>query len=110
MSKKNDNAARDKKRSPKSKSESKSGSKSESTAQNNAEHKLPDPVAYAHALTNIAERSQKIIQDYVQRHQGEQDMAFNHNSVLEAFTEVWGKMLNDPSRILSAAKASCKSA
>ena len=69
--------------------------------------RLPDPVAVSQAMTDIAERSQKLVADFLQRQAESADPSTNMDplNIGNAFFEMTSKMISDPARVVQAQMA-----
>jgi polyhydroxyalkanoate synthase len=65
--------------------------------------KLPDPVEMSQTMQSIAEKSQKLITDFVERHQLQQpETPFDPMNIASAFYEMTTRMMTDPAKIMQA--------
>jgi polyhydroxyalkanoate synthase len=67
--------------------------------------KMPDPELVAETMSTIAERSQRIVQDFVQRQKeadGHEFQVMDPAVVGRAFGELYAQMLRDPTRMVDA--------
>ena len=67
------------------------------------ETKIPDPVAMGKAMTDIAERSQRLVNDFLARQsQDGAPASFDPLNVGNAFLEMTSKMMADPAMVMRA--------
>jgi len=65
--------------------------------------KLPDPVELSQTMQNIAEKSQKLIGDFMERQQPQYaDTPFDPMSIASAFYEMTTRMMTDPTKVMQA--------
>ncbi|HLS69206.1 MAG TPA: class I poly(R)-hydroxyalkanoic acid synthase [Kiloniellales bacterium] len=77
---------------------------SEQQGQSDPEVRVPDPVAFSKSMTEIMERSQKLVADFLQRHAQEQPQTVTHDplNIGGAFMEMTARMMSDPVRLMQA--------
>ena len=73
-------------------------------AEEEAEVRLPDPVAMSRAMTDIAERSQRLVTDFLARRDGA-SATVDPLNIGGAFFEMTARMMADPSRVMQAQMA-----
>ncbi len=67
------------------------------------EIKLPDPVEFSKSMAQIAERSQKLVADFLSRQQpGSEGGAMDPLNVGAAFMEMTHRMMADPAKLMQA--------
>lgn len=65
--------------------------------------KMPDPVELSHSVARIAERSQRLIMDFMERRAGaEHKTALDPLNIGSAFIELTQRMMADPSYLMKA--------
>jgi polyhydroxyalkanoate synthase len=64
--------------------------------------KLPDPVELSRAVAMIAERSQRLVQEFLARHQSGEGGTVDPFNISGAFFEMTAKLLADPTRLMRA--------
>jgi len=67
--------------------------------------KLPDPVEAVRSLASVAERSQKLIADFLQRQAAGGQTDMDPLKVGQAFLDMTSKMMADPSKVFEAQMA-----
>ena len=71
--------------------------------QNGADMKFVDPSELSKAMTNIAERSQRIVTDFLSRQGGDKSMGLSDPmNIGEAFLQMTSKLMADPSKLMEA--------
>ncbi len=70
--------------------------------QESPEIKMPDPVEMSKAMTDIAERSQKIVTDFLERQEGDAPEALDPLNIGNAFMEMTARMMADPAKLVEA--------
>jgi polyhydroxyalkanoate synthase subunit PhaC len=63
--------------------------------------KLPDPAVLGHSMADIAERSQRIVSEWLKRQTGEHPSADPLN-IGSAFLEMTARMMTNPARVMKA--------
>ncbi len=63
---------------------------------------LPDPVEMSQKMANIAERSQKLVSDFLERHDGEHKPNLDPLNIGGAFLEMTTQMMSDPAKMMQA--------
>src|SRR4051794_37505704 len=64
---------------------------------------LPDAVELSREMAEIAEKSQRLVADFLQRQGGEQGIGMsNPMAIGAAFFEMTARMMSDPSRLVQA--------
>lgn len=63
--------------------------------------KLPDPAAIGRSMTDVAERSQRIVSEWLKR-QGDQKPAADPLNIGSAFLEMTAKLMANPARLMQA--------
>ena len=79
-------------------------SKSAGKAADNGEDagfKLPDPAAVGRSMADIAERSQRIVSEWLKR-QGEEEHAVDPLNIGSAFLEMTAKLMTNPAHLMKA--------
>ena len=66
------------------------------------EIKLPDPVEMSQKMADIAERSQKLVTDFLERQSSEPDTSLDPLNVGSAFLEMTAHMMTDPVKLMQA--------
>ena len=68
------------------------------------EIKIPDPIEMSKSMAVIAERSQKIVSDWLERQAGDQTVAgsFDPMNIGSAFFEMTARMMSDPAKMMQA--------
>jgi polyhydroxyalkanoate synthase len=66
------------------------------------EIKLTDPVEMSQKMANIAERSQKLVTDFLERQGGKTDTNLDPLNVGSAFLEMTAHMMTDPVKLMQA--------
>ncbi len=67
------------------------------------EMKLPDPVEYAKTMASIAERSQRIVSEFLERQaKGDDTPPVDPTSVAGAFFELTRHLMSDPAKLVQA--------
>jgi len=70
---------------------------------NGDEPKMPDPVAMGKAMTDIAERSQRLVSEFLARQaENGAPASFDPLNVGNAFLEMTAKMMSDPAMVMRA--------
>ena len=69
---------------------------------NKDENELPDPAKYGELMTNLAEKSQKIVTAFLERHSPTDTGQIDPLNVSEAFMELTRQMLNNPAKLVEA--------
>jgi len=70
-----------------------------------AEHDWPDPVEMSRQMAGIAERSQKLVTEFLSKHPGSSDGALGHGDPLNvgsAFIEMTQRMMSNPTAVMQA--------
>ena len=67
--------------------------------------KLPDPVETARSLANVAERSQKLVADFLKKQTSAGQTDMDPLKVGQAFLDMTSKMMADPSKVFEAQMA-----
>ena len=71
--------------------------------ENAADIKLVDPAELSKAMTNIAERSQRIVTDFLTRQSGDTGMGMaDPLNIGNAFVEMTTKLMSDPAKMMEA--------
>jgi polyhydroxyalkanoate synthase len=71
--------------------------------QNGADMKFVDPSELSKAMTNIAERSQRIVTDFLSRQGGDKSMGLSDPmNIGEAFLQMTSKLMADPTKLMEA--------
>ncbi|HEY5598978.1 MAG TPA: class I poly(R)-hydroxyalkanoic acid synthase [Kiloniellales bacterium] len=71
--------------------------------QQGTEGKLPDPVEMSQAMANIAERSQRLVSEFLARQQSERhDATLDPLNIGSAFLEMTAHMMADPGKLVQA--------
>src|ERR1700760_3011133 len=63
--------------------------------------KLPDPAEIGRSMADIAERSQRIVSDWLKR-QAQEDHALDPLNIASAFLEMTARLMTNPARIVAA--------
>ncbi len=72
-------------------------------AASEAEMKLPDPVEFSQGMAKIAEKSQKLVADFIERqHLQPPDATMDPLNISRAFMEVTTRMMADPAKLVQA--------
>lgn len=67
------------------------------------EVKLPDPIELSQTMTNIAEKSQKLVSDFLERQQFQaNDTHMDPLNIGSAFIEMTARMMSDPGKLMQA--------
>jgi polyhydroxyalkanoate synthase len=66
------------------------------------EIKLPDPVEMSQKMADIAERSQKLVTDFLERQSSEPNTSLDPLNVGSAFLEMTAHMMTDPVKLMQA--------
>ncbi len=67
-----------------------------------ADVKLPDPVQMSRAMADIAQRSQRLVSEFLQRQANEKPGSLDPFNVGNAFFEMTAKMMADPAKLVQA--------
>ncbi|MBI5162792.1 MAG: class I poly(R)-hydroxyalkanoic acid synthase [Magnetospirillum sp.] len=67
-----------------------------------ADVKMIDPGELSKAVTNIAERSQRLVADFLARHAGDNTFNADPLNIGNAFFDMTSKMMSDPARLVEA--------
>ncbi|MBI4967438.1 MAG: class I poly(R)-hydroxyalkanoic acid synthase [Rhodospirillales bacterium] len=71
--------------------------------QREADIKLPDPAELTQAVANIAERSQRLMSDFLARQTSQPQLGMaDPMNVGQAFVEMMGRLMADPSKLVEA--------
>src|SRR5580658_904606 len=65
------------------------------------EIKVPDPVVWSRAMAQLAERSQRLVQDFLMR-QSDGSGALDPLNIASAFFEMTQRLMSDPTRLVQA--------
>ncbi len=79
-----------------------SGKPAGGTPPTGGEVKMPDPVQMSRAMADIAQRSQRIVAEFLQRQASEKPGSMDPFNVGNAFFEMTTKMMADPARLMQA--------
>ncbi len=63
---------------------------------------LPDPVEMSHKMANIAERSQKLVTEFLERHSSAPSAKLDPLNIGSAFLEMTTHMMTDPVKMMQA--------
>jgi len=66
------------------------------------EIKMPDPAAWSRSMAEIAQRSQKLVLDFLERQTTESPLPVDPLNVAGAFVEMTQKLMADPAKLLQA--------
>ncbi len=73
------------------------------TEQQGTDGKLPDPVEMSQAMASIAERSQRLVSEFLERQQNESsDSSLDPLNIGSAFLEMTAHMMADPGKLVQA--------
>ncbi len=65
--------------------------------------KIPDPVEFSKTMANIAEKSQKLVADFMERqHMQAPDANYDPFNISQAFMEMTSRMMADPAKLMQA--------
>mgnify|MGYP001360901424 FL=1 len=70
--------------------------------QQGADSKMPDPIEISKAMASIAERSQRIVSDFLQRQSGEGVGMSDPLNIGRAFLEMTARLMADPAKLVQA--------
>ncbi len=72
--------------------------------QQGPEIKLPDPVKLSQTMTEIAEKSQKLVSDFLERQSADGNVQSNYDplNIAGAFFEMTTRMMADPAKLMQA--------
>src|SRR6185312_3894254 len=74
----------------------------EEPAMDDPEIKMPDPAAWSRSMAEIAQRSQKLVLDFLERQTTESPLPVDPLNVAGAFVEMTQKLMADPAKLLQA--------
>jgi len=66
------------------------------------EIKMPDPAAWSRSMAEIAQRSQKLVLDFMERQKTEGPLPVDPLNIAGAFLEMTQKLMADPAKLLQA--------
>ncbi|MFQ5774653.1 MAG: PHA/PHB synthase family protein [Kiloniellaceae bacterium] len=70
--------------------------------QQGPEVKIPDPVEMSQKMANIAERSQRLVTEFLERQNAEHGTALDPLNIGSAFLEMTAHMMSDPAKLVQA--------
>jgi len=70
--------------------------------QQGSEYKFPDPIEVSKSLASIAERSQKLVSDFLERQTVDGSSMADSLSIGRAFLEMTARLMTDPAKLVQA--------